>query len=119
MHIVLARAYLSQRRWLDVKTLWPSLERQKLLKKELFDKDFERLWAARLLAEANIADALKMLPKALKSDTAMLTQWVDLLLLERKEDDAVAVIEVALAADWDEQLVLRYGKTHVKYKICL
>ena len=82
------------------------------MKKELFDKDFERLWAARLLAEANIADALKMLPKALKSDTAMLTQWVDLLLLERKEDDAVAVIEVALAADWDEQLVLRYGKTH-------
>lgn len=112
MHIVLARAYLSQQRWLDVKALWPSLEKQKLLKKELFDKDFEHLWAARLLAEANIADALKMLPKALKSDTVMLIQWVDLLLLEGKEDDAVVVIEVALAADWDEPLVRRYGTTH-------
>ena len=111
MHIVLAQAYICQRRWLDLKALWPSLETQKLLKKELFDKDFEQLWAGRLLAEASIVDALKILPKALKSDTAMLTQWVDLLLLEDKEDEAVTVIEVALATHWDEQLVQRYGTT--------
>lgn len=112
MHIVLARAYLSEARWLDLKRLWPSLEKQKLLQRAVLAQDVERLWAGRLLAEVNVVDALKTLPKALKSDVAILTAWIDLLLLERPADEAIVVIEVALAAHWDEQLVLRYGTTH-------
>ena len=109
--IVLAKAYRCEHRWLDVRNLWPSLEKQKLLKKELFDEDFEGLWAARLLAESNIADAVKILPKAHKANVVILTEWVDILLSERTQDDALAAIEYALAAKWDDQLVLRYGKT--------
>ena len=112
MHIVLARAYLSEARRSELKALWPVLENQKLLQKALFDKDFERLWAMRLLAEVNIEDALKILPKAHKSDVSILIEWVDLLLLERSVDEAIAVIEVALNTGWDEQLVLLYGTTH-------
>jgi HemY protein len=109
--VVLARAYLNEHRWLDVKKLWPTLEKQKLLKKEVFEQDFERVWAARLLAESNIADALKIIPKALKSNVAIYSAWVDFLLLVRTED-ALAAIEYALAAKWDDQLVLCFGKTH-------
>lgn len=112
MHIVLARAYLSEARRSDLKALWPVLEKQKLLQKVFFEQDFERLWAMRLITEENIADGLKILPKALKSDASILMKWVDLLLLERLLDEAIAVIEVALNAEWDEQLVLLYGTTH-------
>jgi HemY protein len=110
MLVVLTKAYLGQGRWSDVQKLWPLLEKQKLLQKELFDGDFERLWAVRLLAESKPSGAMKVLPKAYKADVTILLPWIDLLLLEKGGDDAAEAIEHVLTTIWHEKIVQRYSK---------
>jgi len=110
--VVLCKAYLHASSATDIKNIWPVLERQKLLKKKFFDKDFEKVWAKRLSAESNTADALKILPKIERANTTILSEWINVLAANGNAGDLVAVIEYALANTWNDEWLQLYGKTH-------
>jgi heme biosynthesis-associated TPR repeat protein len=103
--ILLAKAYVREMQFSQVQKIWPALEKQKLLTESGFGQDFGALWAARMINQSKPADAIKVLPKSLKADKQILTQWLDFLVLQNDERALAAAIEAALNHIWDENWI--------------
>jgi len=89
-----------------------AMRQQQALPSERLDA-LQARWAAAALAEAPDANALAdrwdALPKPLQSDPAVVGAYASRAAGMRWEDAAARNIEQALATQWDEALVERYG----------
>lgn len=105
---------LSKRKnWTDLKTTIPLLKKFKALSREdVLDMELEM--AVAMIASSENLELLdshwKSLPKLLKNNPKVITEYVEKCFGWEEESGVARLIEKSLAKTWDDRLVYQYGR---------
>ena len=117
---MLLRCYHELQDWEALQDLVPELVKLKIgdpdellsIERESWLARLERVWASSELA-AHAGNTWNAIPKRLKSEPALVEQYVELLYAGGAKQEAESILRNAISADWREESIDRYGRLNV------
>jgi HemY protein len=120
---MLAGLCVSQQNWAELETLLPKLRRLAKKAPDKLDDWTVETWRHLLAAAAEDQmrgrDLLKRLPKHLRNDPRIQRAQIEACIADGRIDEAEKLIRKALDGNWNEELILLYGKLESPAKATL
>lgn len=107
---MLARCFEALGDWDALAQMMADLRKSKALSETEYATLERNLWSNLLNAAQPADNGWKKLPKALRTDEQLTTQWVQHLMAANRDDDAEYAIRRVLGVRWYSQLALWYGQ---------
>ncbi|MCZ6710772.1 MAG: heme biosynthesis protein HemY, partial [Gammaproteobacteria bacterium] len=107
---MLASCYEQLEDWRSLIELLPSMKKSKILDTKALAELQQRAWRC-ALADADLPDAWKQVPKELKRDAGLVASYARVLTARGDANEAESVLRAVLEQIWDAELVQLYGET--------
>ena len=122
-HVLLLLAQVHERlqSWEDLRKLLPLLRKHKVLEEKDWQALAVRTWRALLARQAESGDAAalqafwKTVPKELRGDRQLLTDYIRALMQLGEDDSAEPLLREGLRQHWDPEWVRLYGELHTRH----
>lgn len=107
---MLARCYEALGDWQALAQMLGDVRKNKALPEAEISRMERAVWQATLRGEESANAQWKKLPRALRTDTELMHQWVDYLVAQKRDNDAEQAIRHILSQTWDGGLARVYGE---------
>lgn len=107
---MLAKCYEALGDWQALAQMLGDVRKNKALPEAEISRMERAVWQATLRGEESANAQWKKLPRALRTDTELMHQWVHYLVAEKRDNDAEQAIRHILSQTWDGELARVYGE---------
>jgi len=107
---MLAKCYEALGDWQALAQMLGDVRKNKALPEAEISRVEHAVWQATLRGDDSVNAQWKKLPRALRSDTELMRQWVRYLVSQQRDNDAEQAIRHILSQAWDGELARIYGE---------
>ena len=108
---MLGRCYEQLGDWQALHEILPELADRKAVQDAEIKRWSRQVWEFMMTGSDPVSSLWKKMPKTLKADEEFLQKWVELLVTDDRNDDAVELMQLILDHVWIAEVVAQYGQT--------